>query len=995
MKYSFKELVDVPKLQDLTDEMYAAFSIPCSIIAVDGEILTGVGWQKICTDFHRKHPLAEKECVESDVKIRKRLDQGEPFVIYKCPRGLVDASSPVIIAGEHLANVFSGQIFLQEPDEDTERFFREQARRFGFDEAPYMEAFREIPVFDEDKFRSALFFLSKMAGIIADAGLAGLEVLEVADALRESEERYRLLADHATDMISKHDSEGVYTYASPACRTLLGFSPADLTGRSACDLIHPDDKRAVRKTHDRTLGRREPTTITYRLKDKEGRFVWVETKSKAIRIPNTNEVESIIAITRNVTDRKLEENRLRSAYAKLKALWSIRTLEGADENEISEHVLSSVIEMTESEYGFYGVLTDDQSAMVIHSWTSKAMEECAVKDRPLRFPIDEAGIWAEAVRTRRPLVLNDYAASHEAKKGLPEGHVPISNLLVVPVLQKGKVKLVAAAANKPAGYQQEDIDQVESFLFSIQALVESHKAEQALRESERRLQSILDYSPARIFLKDLEGRYILVNRQCETSLGLTYDDLVGKTLYDLFPERLADHFAANDRKVLETGAALEVEEVIPGNNGDCTFLTVMFPLLDADGKPYAIGGVSTDITLRKKAQEERMESRERLARTRRMEALGTLAGGVAHEFNNLLGVVLGNVELAMEDFPGDHPAMKYLVDAKTASLRGADVVKQILRFMRKVPGEKHPVSVAPVVRETLKLMRVAIPKNIEIRTDILCDEETILGTPGDLGQVVVNLCSNASHAMGEAGGSLTVELESAYLHDPSVLGHERLGPGRYVKLVVKDDGAGIEPEIMDRIFEPYFTTKEIDQGLGMGLSVVYGIVKDYEGSIKVESRVAEGTSVEILLPAQWGREVSTVREDTDLKGGRERILFVDDEESLAKTGKRMLERLGYSVVAKTDSLEALALFEARPDDFDLVITDLAMPSITGDCLGRKIRKLRPDMPMILCTGHSDRIDEASARACGFRAFVMKPLAKMVLARTVSDVLIQAKALADR
>jgi two-component system, cell cycle sensor histidine kinase and response regulator CckA len=249
MEYTFKELIDVPKLQELTDELYVTASIPSAIITMDGEILTGSGWQKICTDFHRKHPQIEKECIESDTNIRKKLAGGDPFVIYKCPRGLVDASSPVIIAGEHVANVFSGQVFLEPPDETTEQFFREQARKFGFDETKYIKAFREVPIFTEKKFRAGIAFLAKLAKSIADTGLTRLKELDAMEALRESEEKYRSISESMKDPIYICSPDYRVEYMNPA---MIQRTGRDATGENCFKALHDLDEKCPWCMHDET-----------------------------------------------------------------------------------------------------------------------------------------------------------------------------------------------------------------------------------------------------------------------------------------------------------------------------------------------------------------------------------------------------------------------------------------------------------------------------------------------------------------------------------------------------------------------------------------------------------------------------------------------------------------------------------------------------------------------------------------------------------------------
>lgn len=240
MRYSFKDLVDLQTLQSLTDELYALAGIPSSIITMDGEILTGSGWQKICTDFHRQHPQAEKDCIESDTAIRKGLEQGAPFVIYQCPRGLVDASSPIVIDGEHVANVFSGQVFLSPPNEAVETFFREQARRFEFDEAAYMDAFRQIPVLTEEKFRAGLSFLVNLSHLIGDMGLTRMRELSAMAVYRESEEKYRELVENANSIILKWDRKGTIQFLNEYGLNFFGYTPDEIIGQPVVGTIVPE-----------------------------------------------------------------------------------------------------------------------------------------------------------------------------------------------------------------------------------------------------------------------------------------------------------------------------------------------------------------------------------------------------------------------------------------------------------------------------------------------------------------------------------------------------------------------------------------------------------------------------------------------------------------------------------------------------------------------------------------------------------------------------------
>ena len=388
----------------------------------------------------------------------------------------------------------------------------------------------------------------------------------------------------------------------------------------------------------------------------------------------------------------------------------------------------------------------------------------------------------------------------------------------------------------------------------------------------------------------------------------------------------------------------------------------------------------------KKEMAKREIIEKQLRQSHKMEAVGTLAGGIAHEFNNMLGIIIGNAELALHEIPETNPAAGCIQEIRTASLRAKEVVRKLLRVARKTPTSMKPIQISTIIKESSDLMRRTIPATIDIRQNIRCSTEMISGDDTEISQVMMNLCNNSVHAMVNGKGVLEVTLETKTLDSLSSALYENIGPGNYVTLTVSDNGTGIPPDILDRIFEPYFTTKDVDEGLGMGLAVVHGIVKKHGGGIKVESEVGKGTTVEVLFPLIDRQPLHGDEKIEPLSTGTERILFVDDEASLVKMFTQMLTLSGYEVIGKTSSTEALTVFKEKPDRFDLVITDMTMPEMTGDEIARQIIQIRPDIPIILCTGHSNIIDEKKAKQLGIKAFAAKPLERKELIEMVRKVL---------
>jgi CheY-like chemotaxis protein/two-component sensor histidine kinase len=368
-----------------------------------------------------------------------------------------------------------------------------------------------------------------------------------------------------------------------------------------------------------------------------------------------------------------------------------------------------------------------------------------------------------------------------------------------------------------------------------------------------------------------------------------------------------------------------------------------------------------------------------------MEAIGTLAGGIAHDFNNILSAVIGYTELLQLSLAPTSEEHDYALQIKQAGNRAKDLVQQILTFSRQTEQELKPVEVSIIVKEVIKLLRSSLPTTIEIKHHIE-GNSLIMGDPTQLHQILMNLCTNAGHAMQEKGGLLSIELKSIDLKEDLLSDQVKLTPGSYIQLAVSDTGHGIPTEYIDRIFDPFFSTKERGEGTGMGLSVVHGIVQSYNGAIYVYSEERKGSTFKVFLPAIERRTEPEKRQSDDIPKGSGHVLFVDDEPTLVKMSTSQLEALGYTVSSRTDSLEALALFKRYPDRFDLVVTDMTMPKMTGDELAREIKQIRHDIPVILCTGFSSKITSDNAPQFDIDAFLMKPIIIQDMAKVVHDVM---------
>jgi signal transduction histidine kinase len=382
---------------------------------------------------------------------------------------------------------------------------------------------------------------------------------------------------------------------------------------------------------------------------------------------------------------------------------------------------------------------------------------------------------------------------------------------------------------------------------------------------------------------------------------------------------------------------------------------------------------------------ERKKAETQLRQAQKMEAMGTLAGGIAHDFNNILSSILGFTELAQMRVPENHEIQSDLAQILNAGNRAKDLVQQILTFSRKTDQELKPIQMRLVVLEALKLLRASIPTTIDIQQTVV-SKSLIMGDPTQIHQVLMNLCTNAAHAMQEGNGKLSVGLSDTEIDHGFAGKHPEMKPGPHIKLTVNDTGCGIPAEVLHRVFDPFFTTKTTGEGTGMGLSVVHGIVTSHRGAVTVYSEPNKGSTFTLFFPAIKEAQPIKKNNDTPIPKGTERILFVDDESTIVELSQRTLEALGYTVFTCSDSIKALEHVRRDPRAIDLVVTDMTMPRMTGDALAREIMGIRPDLPVILCTGFSSRIDENEAIEMGIRAFVSKPILRADLARTIRKVL---------
>lgn len=541
-------------------------------------------------------------------------------------------------------------------------------------------------------------------------------------------------------------------------------------------------------------------------------------------------------------------------------------------------------------------------------------------------------------------------------------------------------------------FYKEERDLLNAIAERLGRIVEQHAAQETLVRSEHKYRTLIENLPQTVFLKDKDLVYISCNEHFARNFGIRPEEVAGKTDRDFFPRELADKYRADDRRILETGVTEDIEEPYIQDGKKVWVHTVKTPLKDKDGNCLGVLGIFWDITEQKRQEEEKTELEARLRQAQKMEAIGTLAGGIAHDFNNILYALLGYTQVTMDEVAEDSKAYSNLKEIFKAGERATVLVDQILAFSRQTEQTQQPILLQPVIKESLKLLRASLPTTIDIRHKIDPKCSTILSDPVQVQQVLMNLCTNASQAMGEGSGTLEVGLTEEDVDPASDAAFADLPQGTYVHLTVTDTGCGMDEATLERIFEPYFTTRGDAHGTGLGLATVHGIVKSHRGAITVQSRPGEGTTFNVFFPVVAQKDarfssadLAPLEDLTKTPIGTERVLLVDDEDMVVRSISIALKRLGYVVTGFTSSAKALEAFRSDPDRFDVVITDYTMPDLTGAALAKELLTIRADIPIILCTGYSERISGPEAKALGIQEYLRKPITRKALSKAIRRV----------
>jgi PAS domain S-box-containing protein len=792
------------------------------------------------------------------------------------------------------------------------------------------------------------------------------------EALRASEERYRLLFNNVSDAVFVHEvssaenTPGRFIEVNDIACQYLGYTREELLQMTVLQIDAPETIAVIPSIIKKLFAEKRMLWEGIHL-GKDGRKIPVEISNQLFDLDGK---PMILSTVRNIEKRKRAEQALMSRQAELDGIFRAAPI---GIGVLTNRVLKEV---------------NDQ----VCSMTGYTREELVGKDSRLLYPTEED---FACMGLEKYQMVDQYGiGSVETCWQRQDGAIIDVRLTSVPIMSAdsaGDVLFTAIDITERKKSDQAFRTLMESSLSSTGQNyfdIVVNKLANWLDCEITLVGELIDSNTVKILSRLVDGNlfhdgfYHLKDTPCDEieTKGFCFHS---QGVQELFPQ-------AQNLKDLKANSYVGIpirdsqNQVIGTLCAISRHMLIPPPRTKEVMQMMAVKSAAEIQRQRMEREKENIESQLRQAQ--KMEAIGTLAGGIAHDFNNILGAIMGFTELTLQSVPRDSQEHYNLKQVLNAGERAKDLVKQILVFSRRAGQEKIPLQVSSLIKETLKLLRASLPTTIEIKENLASQSAMVLADSTQFHQILMNLGANAAHAMRENGGLLEVNLQEVSLDRSDLVQHPELTPGPYVVLTVRDTGCGIDQAIIGRIFEPFYTTKEVGEGTGMGLAVVHGIVKSCGGEITVASRPGEGTTFTILLPKITGEVAMAAAVPAPLPTGNESILFVDDEAMLVNLTREMLKKLGYQVVVQTSSLEALKIFQAQPEKFDLVITDQTMPHMTGLQLAQEFRHLRPDIPIILCTGYSEKVSLQNIKAAGINDLLMKPFVMRNLAETIRKVL---------
>ncbi|MDK9707240.1 MAG: GAF domain-containing protein [Desulforhopalus sp.] len=802
--------------------------------------------------------------------------------------------------------------------------------------------------------------------------------------LRRNAERSSVILQGIADGIIVSDHEGRIELLNPAAERLTGLLHVEAVGKPLAEVFSLIDERTGLKIDD-------PVTQVLRdgkdcsqdrqafLLGKSGKRTAIASTASPLHDTSGNISGAVLVFRDQSKTRHLQ--RLTEKRLEITLFAGNHSLD-----DLLTKVLDEVCELVDSPIGFFHFVEDDQKTLSLQQWSSRTLREfCRIEGKGRHYDIAQAGVWVDCLRQRKPVVHNDYA-SMPGKKGLPPGHAAVIRELVVPVTYNDKIVAILGVGNKPVNYDEDDVETVAYLAGMVFHLVEAKRIDQQLRESLQTSDDLVRAIPAGLFIYQYyrPNRLVLVggNPEAARLIGQEIDQLIGLDFDTLWPKAKDHGIHTRLIEVLQTGEMMETEDqYYTGDRLTEAFRIRAFPLPGT-----RLGVAFENITDLKQSEKEKEKIQSQLQQAQKMESVGRLAGGVAHDFNNMLSVILGNAEMALEQSKSEPKMHRELEEIKKAALRSADLTRQLLAFARKQAVTPKIINLNHTIEGVLKMLRRLIGEDIQLAWLPQTGLAPVFIDPSQVDQILANLCVNARDAIHGLGKIIietgTVTLNSEYCADnPGFL------PGQYTMLSVSDSGSGITKDTLKHIFEPFFTTKKQGEGTGLGLAMVYGIVKQNGGFIKVYSEPGQGSTFRIYLPQHTGEVEGIVRQEEPEPplGQGQLILLVEDETVILELNARMLESLGYRVVATSSANMAIQLAEKHKDKLRLLLSDIIMPEMNGNDLARVILQANPTLKCLFMSGYTANVIARQGFLPEGLHFLQKPFMKRDLAIKLGQI----------
>ena len=940
-KSDLGDIVDTRAIQSMMENFYSLTKIGIAILDLHGKVLVATGWQDICTEFHRIHPETCKNCLESDLELSNGIEPGT-FRLYKCKNNMWDMATPIVVGGRKAGNLYLGQFFFEDEPPDVETF-KLQAQKYGFDENNYITALKRVPHWSRQTVDTVMSFYTKFSHLISELGYQNFLINQAMIEKDDLNERFAVATDSAQIGVWNLDLKNNLLVWDDWMYRIYGLHPENFEGAYEAwkKGLHPDDLIRADDEVQQAINGKTPFDTQFRIIRPDGDIRHVRAFARVVRDEEGIPIK-MTGVNFDITDSKRAEETLRESEQRYHSLF--------------ENMLNG--------FAFCRLLYEEgRPHDFIYLDVNKAFEELTGLKNVVGKRVTEV---IPDIKETAGELFDIYG--RVAETGNPEqfdfDFTPLNIWLHISVYSPKK------------GY----------FIAVFENITDHKQADEALRASEEKFSKAFHGAPILMTISSVEdGRYLEVNDAFVNTTGYCREATLGKTSIEIgFITPEERNKIVEILKLENRVTNLELELI----HADGSKITCLYSgeIIEVEGKRRLLT-IASDISEWKQAEEERKKLYAQFLQAQKMESVGRLAGGVAHDFNNKLTVILGHVQMLLMEMEPENPIYESLEEIQDAAKGSSDLTRQLLAFARKQTIAPRELDLNETVEGMLKMLRRLIGEDIDLAWKPDTNLWLVKMDPAQTDQILANLSVNARDAIGGVG-EVMMETKNVVLDDAYAAQHAGFVSGEFVMLAVSDNGCGMDKTTLKQVFEPFFTTKAAGKGTGLGLSTVYGIAKQNDGFVYVYSEPGKGTTFKIYMPRYHGdtiREASTKSEETPRSKG-ETILLVEDDPAILRIAGMMLERLGYSVLTAEGQEKTMEIAREHPGRIHLLMTDVVMPQMNGKELAEQVIKIRPETKTLFMSGYTANVIAHQGILGKGVHFIEKPFMTDGLAWKVREVL---------